>query len=225
MEQSFLAGGKRIRLAAHEPSNPSKKLPAIILMHGAGGNVGFWLDRLAPHALSAGISVYAPHYFDRTGTVRAALATITDGVHVPQWLDTLHASIAHVSARPAVDLTRIALVGISLGAFLSLGYAAQLSASSEPAQHRAIRCIVEISGGLTEPFRSQATGHFPPTLILHGDQDSIVSLSEAQALDARLTELNVPHQKQILSGEGHWFSGPAQLRLLLAVVGFLQKAL
>ena len=227
MQTTFPSGGRNIRIDVHEPTTTTAAAPrpAILLLHGAGGNVGFWLDRLAPQLTALGISLYAPHYFDRTGTVRADFATITDGVHVPQWLSTLDAALAFVAARPAVDPTRIAVIGISLGAFLSLAFAAQLSAAPDAAAHRRIRALVDVSGGLIPPHAGLATARFPPTLILHGADDTVVTVSHATQLDALLSQLNVPHQLRILPAEGHWFSSAAQMQLLLAVAGFLSQHL
>lgn len=224
MQGTFRADGRDIRIDMHEPKTPSAH-PAIILMHGSGGNIGFWLDRLAPSLNAMGVALYAPHYFDRTNTIRADLATITDGVHVPQWLSTLDAALAFASARPNVDLSRIALIGISLGAFLSLGLAAELSASPDPAARRRIRALVDLSGGLVEPYATRTTSAFPPTLILHGEADNIVSVDQARALDKLLTGLNVKHETRLFPNEGHWFSGAAQMQLLLSVAGFLSKNL
>jgi len=224
MQSTFRAGGRDIRIDMHEPKTSSAH-PAIILMHGSGGNIGFWLDRLAPSLTAMGVALYAPHYFERTNTVRADLATITDGVHVPQWLSTLDAAHTFASTRPNVDPTRIALIGISLGAFLSLGFAAELSASPDPAARRRVRALVDLSGGLVEPYAAQATGAFPPTLIVHGEADDVVPVSHARGLDKLLTSLNVRHETHLIPGEGHWFSGAAQMQLLLAVAGFLGKNL
>ena len=224
MQSTFRAGDRNIRIDMHEPKTPSAH-PAIILMHGSGGNIGFWLDRLAPSLNAMGVALYAPHYFDRTDTVRADLAAITDGVHVPQWLSTLDAALNFASARPGVDAGRIALIGISLGAFLSLGLAAELSASPDPAARRRIRALVDLSGGLVEPYAAQATSAFPATLIFHGEADTVVPVSHARALDKLLTKLNVKHETRLFPNEGHWFSGAAQMQLLLAVAGFLSKNL
>lgn len=203
----------------------TKGAAAIVLLHGSGGNLAFWTSHLAPLVHSAGISLYAPHYFDRTSTHRADLATISDGIHVPQWLDVVDEAVRFVANRPGVDRQRIVLAGISLGAFLSLAFAANLSASPDLGEHRRLRAVVEISGGLVTPYNTQATKRFPPTLILHGAQDTVVPCSFATALDERLTELNVAHRTEILPGEGHWFSPVAFPRLLFAVSGFLEERL
>jgi hypothetical protein len=79
---TFLSGGVSIRLQSYEPT-PSGAHPALILFHGAGGNVDHWLRYLAPAITRLGIALYAVHYFDRTKTQRADPALIEDGIHVP----------------------------------------------------------------------------------------------------------------------------------------------
>jgi carboxymethylenebutenolidase len=224
MQSTFRAGGRDIPIDMHEPTTASPH-PAIVLMHASGGNVGFWVDPLAPHLSAAGIALYAPRYFERTNTTRADLSIITDGVHVPQWLDTLDAALTFASTRPNVDPARVAVIGISLGAFLTLGLAAQLSASPDPAVRRRIRALVDICGGLAEPFASLATSDFPRTLIIHGEADNVVPVSQARALDQLLTTLEVPHETHILPGEGHWFGHTVQMKLLMIVGNFLRQNL
>ncbi len=212
-----------VRLYAQEAESASSPIgAAIVLLHGAGGNLHFWTSRFGPYLRQAGIALYAPHYFDQTGTVRADFTTINDGVHVPKWLATVDETLRFVAARPGVDPQRVVLAGVSLGAFLSLAFAAQLSARPQGVTANQVRAIVEISGGLAAPYDAIATERFPPTLILHGAQDTVVPISYARNLDRRLTELNVAHRTEILENEGHWFSSAALPRLLLAVSGFLE---
>ena len=192
--------------------------PAILLVHGAGGNSSFWLDRIAPFISRLGVALYAVHYFDRTGTERADTATILDGHHVPLWLDTVNDALKAVAELPNINSRRIAMIGISLGAFLALGHATL-------ANRFHVRAIVEISGGLAEPYRSTATAAFPPTLILHGEQDTVVPVAQAHDLDDLLTRLDSPHQMQLFPAEGHWFSPGAQLRILQATALFLGNRL
>lgn len=212
--ETFPSGSKTIHLDVLEPAGAGP-FPGILLLHGSGGNIRFWLDRLAPHVSRLGVAIYAVHYFDRTGTVRADAATILDGHHFPLWLQTVHDAVGSIAARPRIDRSRIALLGISLGAFLALAAAA--SGGSDPA----IRAIVEISGGLTDPYVTSLTPAFPPTLILHGEADTVVPASLARDLDARLTRLGTPHRLLLFPGEGHWFSPVAQLSILAAIASFL----
>lgn len=218
---SFLSGGKPIRLHTIAPPSPSGKLPAVILLHGSGGNIGFWLDRIAPFISLAGVSVFAPHYFERTGTTRADAQTILDGHHFPLWLETIADAVSHVAAQPTIDPSRIALLGVSLGAFLAIALAAQ----APTPQTRALKAIVEISGGLPGPYTTALTARFPPTLILHGEADTIVPVSEAHKLDHALTSARVPHQSHLFPGEGHWFSLSAQQAILRDTAIFLSRHL
>lgn len=224
----FLSGGVPIRIHAEElgpasSTHPHEKRPAIILLHGSGGHVEFWTARLGQILTEARIPLYAPHYFDRTGTARADLAAITDGVHVPQWLETIDAALRFVAERPGVDPRRIVLAGISLGAFLALAFAAQLSASPDTSEHSRLRALLEISGGLVSPYTELATSHMPPTLILHGATDHIVPVTFAHELDQRLTELKVAHQTEILPNESHWFTPASLPRILFALSSFLEQ--
>ena len=220
----FNVDGKSIRMHAMELAPTAQQThAALVLLHGAGGNLDLWSSRFAPFLNSAGVALYAPHYFDRTGTSYADIATITDGVHAPQWLATVDAAVRFVATRPGVDPARMILAGISLGAFLSLAFASQLSASNDALERARIRAVVEISGGLTEPYASQATSQFAPTLILHGIQDNVVPVSHATKLEQRLTDLNVAHRTELLEHEGHWFTPAALPRMLLAISSFLQE--
>ena len=213
---TFQSGGRDIRLTAYEPKTPGPHA-AMLLLHGAGGGMDFWLDRIAPLLAGAGLALYGVHYFDRTGTTYAGPALLADGVHVPQWLDTVRDALHWIVARPAVDASRIALVGVSLGGFLAVAL------GTEPALK--VRALVEVSGGLAPDYEAGMSSAFPPTLLLHGDRDTVVPVSFAHALDATLTRLNVPHTFEILPGETHWFSPTAQTHILASTAKFLSQHL
>jgi acetyl esterase/lipase len=44
---------------------------------------------------------------------------------------------------------------------------------------------------------------FPPTLIVHGDDDKVVPLQQARALDQALTQAGVEHELAVVPGGGH----------------------
>ncbi|AIE87668.1 putative lipase/esterase [Fimbriimonas ginsengisoli Gsoil 348] len=44
---------------------------------------------------------------------------------------------------------------------------------------------------------------FPPTLIVHGDDDKIVPLQQAQAMDQALAKAGVEHKLEVIPGGGH----------------------
>jgi acetyl esterase/lipase len=47
------------------------------------------------------------------------------------------------------------------------------------------------------------TAKYPPTLIVHGDDDKIVPLQQAKAMDQALARAGVPHKLEVISGGGH----------------------
>jgi carboxymethylenebutenolidase len=213
---SFLSGEKTIRIDEHVPPTPGPH-PAILLLHGSNGNAAFWSERISPYLEGRNIALYVIHYFDRTGTTSATYNDITDGFHFPAWLSAIADGLAFIRTRPAVDPNRVALIGFSLGGFLALSLATDLASR--------VRAIVELSGGLPDPYAAKATSAFPPTLIFHGSEDTYVAVSDAHKLDALLTRLSVPHETHIFKREGHHFGSFAQLQILLSTASFLAKHL
>ncbi|MCW3051838.1 MAG: putative lipase/esterase, partial [Chthonomonadales bacterium] len=44
---------------------------------------------------------------------------------------------------------------------------------------------------------------YPPTLIVHGDSDTVVPLQQAQAMDGALAKTGVEHKLEVIPGGGH----------------------
>ena len=93
------------------------------------------------------------------------------------------------------------------------------------AQEPRLRAVVELSGGLPPGLERSLSPATPPVLVLHGDQDSVVPVSEAHKLKRLLEQHAVRHQVEILPGETHWFSPGAQQRVLLTCAAFLGRYL
>ena len=72
--------------------------------------------------------------------MRSAPATRQMRQDFPIWLDEIHSGLDAIEKNPAVDPHRVALMGFSLGSFLSLSVGA-----IDPGQ---IAAIVEYYGGL-----------------------------------------------------------------------------
>ncbi len=212
---SYRSGGSDIRMYQHEPAGAGPH-PALLLLHGSGGAVSYWVDRFAPTLANFGVAAYAPHYFDKTGTQRATVETILDGKHFTAWLTAIRDGISYIATCPSVDPQRIAVLGISLGAYLGIALAVE-----DPR----VRAIVELSGGIPRGWEDRVTSAMPPVLIIHGVKDNVVSVSEARKLQAVLERHQVPYQMELLPNETHWFSAASQPRLLMSCASFLARHL
>src|SRR5207253_272350 len=117
------------------------------------------------------------------------------------------------AAQPEVRVPQISVLGISLGAYLAVGVAA-----TDPR----VAATVIVAGGL-EPFLRDRIKRLPPTLILHGDKDGTVAVSEGLELAAFLRARHIPVQVHIYPGEDHSFSDSVAVDALARARRFLWR--
>ena len=208
---TFTSGGKSIRID-HYPANQGGDSPAVILIHGSGGPL-HGMDPFASQAAQFGVHVFVLHYFERTGHYWVSPSQIESNFLA--WLETLKDAISFVAGQPGVDVSRIGLLGFSLGAYLSLALATQDSR---------IAAVAELFGGLPEQFAKDA-GNLPPILILHGAQDTTVPVERAHELERILQRHKIPYQVKIYPDQGHVFTGLAQLDAMRRVAQFFRNYL
>lgn len=211
---SFTSESKAISFELFEPVAPGR-YPGVVMLYGSGGmTVGGPLFRVTAQALAReGYVVYLPHYFEKTGT---QIATRDDDVkYFATWMRTIADTIDQARGKANVDSKRIGLIGFSLGAYLSLSVA---SVDNE------VKAVVEYFGGLPEFFSKQLRS-MPPTLILHGDADRTVPVSEAYNLEALLKSRKASYEIKIYTQQGHGFSGPAAADAMQRTVAFFAKNL
>jgi len=203
-ELTFQSGGKAIRVDAY--------MPAVVALHGAGGNVA-GMERYASALAAEGFAVYVLHYFDRTGTVSADKPAIFR--NFPVWMKTLWDAISFVETQPQVDRSRIALLGFSLGAYLSLA-----TSAIDPR----VRVVVEFFGGMPKEM-NLFMRRLCPVLILHGEADATVPVAEAYNLQKLLEKKGIPYEMKIYPGEGHGFESEIWRDAGLRSLQFLKKYL
>ena len=141
-----------------------------------------------------GYTAFLVHYFDRTGEEKLGEA---DRSRMELWVSTIHDAIGFATRDAKVDPKRIGAVGFSLSSGLAL---------EEAAQDRRIKAISEYYGGLSDDFPKHVT-HMPPVLILQGDADKGVPVSEAYKLQSFLQRVHAPCEMKIYHGEDHVFDG------------------
>lgn len=210
----FASGGRNIRMDAYL-LHEGKRVPALLLLHGASGLSGGnrYIPQLAGAMAEEGFATLVVHYFQSTGTSYASEAAIWQ--HFECWLAVLGDALTIAAERPEINEDRLALVGYSLGAYLAL---AQASRDSR------VGAVVEFAGGMDPNFAAAVT-RLPPTFVVHGQEDRRVPFARALALEALLQQLGTPHETRFYPGEGHLLSAGAALDALTAAVEFLRKYL
>jgi dienelactone hydrolase len=191
-ELTFQSGGKPIRLDAYLPDAPASPVPAVVALYGAGGNVS-GMERYAGTLAAQGFAVYLLHYFDRSGIESADKPTIMR--NFPLWMKTLWDAISFVETQPQVDGKRIALLGFSLGAYLSLA-----NSAIDPR----VQAVVEFFGGMPKEM-NLFMRRLCPVLILHGEADETIPVEEAYKLQKLLEKKGIPYEIKIYPGVGHGF--------------------
>ena len=212
--RSFESLGHSIRVDAYVPEGKGQRHPAAIVLHGSGGIhvvAGGTEDRYAEALANRGIAAYVVHYFDATGTIIAGLDA--EAREYWTWVHVVHDAVEWVRARPEVRPSHVGLFGYSMGAFLAVG-----AAATDPHVSR----VVLLAGGL-EPVAVDSIRHMPPTLLLHGTADDVVTIAEEdtllQLLKRRRTML-VTHR---YIGEGHDFSDEAAVDAVERSARFLSE--
>ena len=209
---TFESQGKTITVEQFEPKAPGK-YPVAVVLHGSGGMTvgGFMVRNLACELARQGYVVVLPHYFDQTDTTIADIKTMV--VKFPTWMKTVADASTYALSLPNARGDRLALVGFSLGAYLSLS-----TSTFDPR----VKVVVDYFGGLPDLLKIRAD-RLPPTLILHGDADPIVPVSEAEKLEKLLETNHIPFEKKIYAGAGHGFFGASDKDATDRVVKFLSQ--
>src|SRR5712692_9413483 len=137
----FTSAGKPVEEYHCTPSGAGPH-PAVVMLHGASsrkeaGNDEF--EKMCGELAGQGYYTEFIEYYSQTEAVGVGNPS---GMrkYFPVWLAEIHSGIEALDKNPAVDSHRVALMGFSLGSFLSLSTGAVDGAR--------IAAIVEYYGGL-----------------------------------------------------------------------------
>lgn len=124
-------------------------------------------------------------------------------------------AITAVQALSYVDHERIGMFGLSLGGFHALAIASR---------DLRVGAVVDMFGAMPRPVAPQVD-RMPPTLVLHGDRDAVVPVRRALELQKLLKSIGAVHDVKIYKGQGHSFTGAADLDSVQRSVEFLVRYL
>lgn len=214
----FVSGDAHIQAVRFEPIGASGKRPAVLMLHGSDGWEQMKAYRFVGNDLAAqGHVAILIRYYDRTGTPdeispeqRGEFLRWLNGKAIKEkdhparryfeeWIDTVSDAAAYARGLKHVDERRIGLVGFSLGGYLAVAAAAR--------EHLRITALVEMFGGVPVEYRNKVRT-LPPSLIVHGEEDDIVPVREADALIGLLTQKKQRFEAEIYPQVGHVFLIP-----------------
>ena len=205
------------------------KRPAVLMLHGMDGaeKYGRYYREYARAIADAGFHVFYVHYFDASPYENLLGMTKEELGHTilrdrDDWIDVAADLVGEVAELEDVDPDRVGLLGFSLGGFVSLSAMERLVQKKEGPRPA---CMVEFFAGLFEDGHGHPVvrvENFPPTLILHGEEDQRVPVTKAYELKEKLAAAAVPHEIKTYPGKGHGILGEEAGRRAIA---FFQKHL
>ena len=184
-----------------KPQGPGP-FPAVIISHGAGGNAGGYGRAIARVMVDWGLVCIATNYTHAGGVAIGAPGTSNDAGASTANVQRARRMVGILGGLGYVDVSRIALHGHSMGAFVTAATAGAFPDLFRAATHTA--------GGIRPDFvsapaptESQVAGIRAPYQMHHGDRDFVVLLLADQLMDAVLTARGVDHELVIYPGADH----------------------
>jgi carboxymethylenebutenolidase len=240
----FPSGGKEIAAEYFAPPDGGRH-PVLVTLHavdGVQGPLAALYHDAARACAGRGYVVLLVHYFDRTGAGKKDVEGYRDlfvnhfrrKEHTAeqlnrikelsgQWTAVVRDAVAYARTLGNVDGERVGLVGFSLGATVALAAAAEHGLKAA--------ALVEMFGTLPRELRA-GLKQLPPTLVIHGEEDTVIPVDEAYCLVGLLTARRLPCEAEVYRGVGHMFSpegqdvqGAALLVAKLRAMTFLDKHL
>jgi dienelactone hydrolase len=190
-----LADGKALAGVLVKPTG-SGPFGGILISHGLGGSADrFALPKAREFARWGLVSIATDYTHSGRGGDRSTFGASAENIR------RARTCLAILRALPEVDPRRLCAYGNSMGAFLTIGLAAD-----HPSE---IRAAAITAGGVSEgdgfpaPTAARAAGIRAPFLILHGSADTTVPPGRAEALKAALDRAGTPNEHHVFAGVGH----------------------
>lgn len=191
--------------------------PTALLLHGAGGfarQIEAY-RHLAGAIADAGINACLVYYYSDDDQRRMESGDNVFGSRYAAWARL----VDDVADTIAQDGDKVALVGFSNGGILASGAAAR-----DPAIASAVIYYGTTPWPMDGPVR-----RFPPLLVLHGDADTVIPVSEGQALAALAKKLGGEAELVVYPGGWHGFgpqwTTPDGSDALARTIAFLRRTL
>ena len=231
-----------------------EKFPAILLVHG--GPQGAWFDQWHSRwnyqmFAAPGFGVIAVNPRGSTSFGQKFTDQISKDWTGKVVTDLLNGLDAAIARHPWIDSTRLAAAGGSYGGFMTNWLAGHSDRFDALVTHAGVFNLEAMYGSTEElwfvdwefggpwwnedAMRDQYRKNSPhlsagkfrtPTLVLHGELDYRVPVTEGFGMFTALQRQNVPSRLVVFPDEGHWILKPQNQRLWWSEVqGFLTRFL
>lgn len=212
ISESFRSGGHAIPVDVMKADARGPR-PAVVMLHGASGIGNGYM--LYPHGgaiAERGIHVFVVDYYAGLGSVsnRSSPGLFAEREKI------ISDAIAYVRGRKDVDPAKVGVFGLSLGGFHALSLAAQ-----DPS----IAAVVDLMGAMPQNISLDDIVRMPPTLILHGSSDRVVTPRRMAAVAAMLDRTGTPYEVKLYIGEGHTLGADAHYDSVLRTANFFDRYL
>jgi dienelactone hydrolase len=202
----FTSGDREI---SYEIFGPATTGPIVIMLHGVGGPEVPLYRGLAQYLATKNYTVLFLHYFDATDTYRAS-----DQNYVA-WEKAVSDLVEECRKSHAWAKRRVALLGFSLGASVALAAGSQALP---------VDAVAEWYGSLPDEFFYTLKG-MPPLLILHGQHDDNIPVSNAQQILQLCGMKKFTCESHIYFDQGHGFLPPAYDDAVKRTLDFFSREL
>lgn len=177
--------------------------PAVLLSHGSEGSAAFFASLIAPTMLKWGLVCIATNYTHATGVPLGAPGDASQPGASSANVLRAHMTYELLGRLGYVDMSRVALHGHSMGAYVDAALAGSYPNDFRVASQTGggVRPDFIVAGPAPSP--SQTAPIRTPFQLHHGDLDTTVPLSYDQRFDSLLTATAVEHELFIYMGEDH----------------------
>lgn len=211
VKQELNYGASTLDLYQPDRDTLSKR-PVIILVHGGGfvsGSKELW-DGPAKQLAKRGYVALAINYpLSSSSNTPGTFSNSFPYEPINKAREATLAAVRWARANATtykLDPDRIAVLGNSAGAVTALyaAYDTDIIANTSNSQFSSrISAAVSNAGGMKASDIPKIGKNDPPSLIFHGLNDGIVPVSTSKQVDAKLTELGIPHEAYYYPGVQH----------------------
>jgi dienelactone hydrolase len=190
------------------PKNTPSPMPAVILVHGSGGldyegdHIREWAGQLNAWGVAAlVIDTYGP---------RGITETVSDQrrISIFAQIADAFAALKQLAADPRIDRNRIAIMGFSRGAIVTMDTAMETLRQGFGGGNLHFAAHIALYSGCNIAFADHATDR-APILFLHGDKDDFTPMAPCKEYAKWLQSMGNPVTFISYPGAIHGFDSTA----------------